>query len=173
ISCKNEGNDLIPLTNHEIALKLAQNANFTSYTSKVTNLQYYDVLPNYAARLEPVVDISTEEEAIGYLSNIFSDGREIYEEFNTMRALLMDLQQAVPELQNLDKRDFEETLNLAFQYSYETSQIGRVEGCDKGCALGAAIGLAFCLPSLGAAGFGYFICAAGVATSTITCCYVE
>ena len=43
---------------------------------------------------------------------------------------------------------------------------------DRGfeaCTIGTAIGAAACLPSIGAAGFGYFICAGAVVISGGVC----
>jgi hypothetical protein len=90
-----------------------------------------------------------------------------------MKNFYLESVESVPELKELDKEDLAEVLTLAFYATDDGtgSANGRIEECTEGCAIGAAIGLAYCLPSLAAAGWGYFICGASVATSTLACCY--
>jgi hypothetical protein len=76
-SCENNFNELDKPSNEELAQVLASNSSFNNYVSVAGDIQYNDLQPNYAGRLEEKVDITSEAEAIEYLNSIFIDGKKM------------------------------------------------------------------------------------------------
>jgi len=125
---------------------------------------------DYSQYLEGNVNFDSEIQLLDYYSNIFVDEQAVYDKLSKLRSLYQSLFSDFPELQRMSNEELQHTLQEAYEECY-TNDPPIAPCTDPDCAESVAIGAAFCLPSLAVAGWGYFVCAAGVAISAMHCCY--
>jgi hypothetical protein len=125
---------------------------------------------DYALYLGFTSELNSEEEVLQYYSEIFVDEVGVFEQVQRLQELYLSLFSDFPELQRMTDSE----LIITFQDAHDNlhNDDAPIMSCtDPDCAESVAIGAAFCLPSLALAGWGYFVCAAGVAISAMHCCY--
>lgn len=114
--------------------------------------------------------IQSEEEILSYYGRIFLDASQMYSRVSLLQESYEGLYSNFSSLGDYSQETQGEIIVSAYIQALDDLDIQPAANCD-GCEVGVAIGAVFCLPSLGAAGFGYMICAVGVLASAIHCCY--
>ncbi len=116
--------------------------------------------------------ITSEEELLSHYERIFRDASQMYSRVSLIKESYEDIYSNFDSLGEYSAEAQSEIITDAYNQALADLDIRALGACtDESCATGTAIGALSCLPSIAAAGWGYFICAAFVVAGTINCCY--